>query len=315
MTGPADAPTGQLGRPAPDPDPDPRARAARQPQEDHRDDHHGPQAPGRVRPGRRVRLRGGGGRCHRCPGDGRPGFGRHGGKHGPPRRRRGAPGPPGDPCSFADIYALVGPESTGFATWADGQEIAAALGSSTVTLPDLPLSITAPGEESGHLRQLRRAGHRGTRRGAGHRPRTRWTTTPTTPSSSNDNAIIEGIAGSAGSFGWVGFAFYEENLDTVRPSRSPRSRAAPASSRRPRPIADNSYPISRDLYIYVNKAKAAANPAVTAYVDYYLADGTISTALETVPYVNLAPEALADAGAPGTARAAPATLPRTVPSS
>jgi len=41
------------------------------------------------------------------------------------------------------------------------------------------------------------------------------------------------------------------------------------------------------LFIYVNKAKAAANPAVVAYVDYYLADGTISSVLQKVPYVNL----------------------------
>jgi hypothetical protein len=44
----------------------------------------------------------------------------------------------------------------------------------------------------------------------------------------------------------------------------------------------------------VNTAKAAANPAIGAYVDYYLADGTISSVLETVPYVNLAPAALAE---------------------
>jgi ABC-type phosphate transport system substrate-binding protein len=41
------------------------------------------------------------------------------------------------------------------------------------------------------------------------------------------------------------------------------------------------------LYIYVNKAKAAANPAVVAWVDFYLTNGTISKVLETVPYVNL----------------------------
>ena len=59
-------------------------------------------------------------------------------------------------------------------------------------------------------------------------------------------------------------------------------------------ISDGSYPLSRSLYIYVNKAKAAANPAVASYVDYYLADGTISKVLETVPYVNLPADALAE---------------------
>ena len=59
------------------------------------------------------------------------------------------------------------------------------------------------------------------------------------------------------------------------------------SSQTQRPSRDGSYPISRPLFIYVNKAKAAANPAVADYVDFYLAEGTIAKVLETVPYVNL----------------------------
>jgi ABC-type phosphate transport system substrate-binding protein len=44
----------------------------------------------------------------------------------------------------------------------------------------------------------------------------------------------------------------------------------------------------------VNKAKAAENPAVAAYVDYYLAEGTIAAANETVGYIDLAPDVLAE---------------------
>ncbi len=47
-----------------------------------------------------------------------------------------------------DIYGLVGPESQGFGTWADANEIASELGSPG-DLPDVPLEITGPGEESG----------------------------------------------------------------------------------------------------------------------------------------------------------------------
>src|SRR5215210_2054290 len=50
--------------------------------------------------------------------------------------------------NFEDLYALVGPESEGFANWTDAQPLATELGSST-EFPDLPLDITAPGEESG----------------------------------------------------------------------------------------------------------------------------------------------------------------------
>ena len=50
--------------------------------------------------------------------------------------------------SFTDLYALVGPESQGFANWEDAQDLATELGSDT-TLPEGSLDITAPGEESG----------------------------------------------------------------------------------------------------------------------------------------------------------------------
>ncbi len=77
------------------------------------------------------------------------------------------------------------------------------------------------------------------------------------------------------------------------PSTSPRKPAERAWRPTAETIASNEYPIARDLFIYVNKAKAAANPAVVAYVDFYLADGTIDTVLETVPYVPLG-DALAE---------------------
>jgi ABC-type phosphate transport system substrate-binding protein len=201
--------------------------------------------------------------------------------------------------SFADIYALVGAESTGFATWAEGQEIATALGS-TNTFPDLPLSITAPGEESGTFDSFVELVLEGPSEARGI-PEEEWTTRPDYISSSNDNAIIEGIAGSAGSFGWVGFAFFEENLDTVTAFQISEEPGGTCIEPTAATIADNSYPISRDLYIYVNKAKAAENAAVTAYIDYYLAEGTISSVLETVPYVNLPEESLVEQQAIWTA--------------
>ena len=52
-------------------------------------------------------------------------------------------------------------------------------------------------------------------------------------------------------------------------------------------IADGSYPLSRTLYIYPNNAKASENPAVPAYVDFYLTDEGLVTAVEEVGYVAL----------------------------
>ena len=92
----------------------------------------------------------------------------------------------------------------------------------------------------------------------------------------------------------MGFAFAEENKDTVGEIQVAKDVNGTCVAPTAETIASGEYPLSRNLYIYVNNAKAAENPAVVGYVDYYLADGTISSVLETVPYVNLTPEALAE---------------------
>jgi phosphate transport system substrate-binding protein len=56
-------------------------------------------------------------------------------------------------------------------------------------------------------------------------------------------------------------------------------------------IASNEYPISRDLFIYVNTDRADENPFVAEYVDFYLSDAGIAL-VEEAGYVSLTPEAL-----------------------
>ncbi len=200
--------------------------------------------------------------------------------------------------SFADLYALIGPESTGFAKWSDAAALAKELGSNT-TFPATDLAIVGPGEESGTFDSFVELVLDGIAKTRNQivAPATHATTRPDYTSSGNDNVIVEGITNSAGSLGWVGFGFAEENADKIK--IVPVSKDANGTCVTPSAdsIADGSYPISRTLYIYVNKAKAAANPAVSAYVDYYLADGTISTALQKVPYINLPADKLAASAA------------------
>ena len=49
---------------------------------------------------------------------------------------------------FADLYALTGPEADGITNWADAQELATELGSTT-ELPDTELTVAGPCEDSG----------------------------------------------------------------------------------------------------------------------------------------------------------------------
>ena len=121
--------------------------------------------------------------------------------------------------SFTDLYALVGPESQGFANWEDAQDLATELGSDT-TLPEGSLDITAPGEESGtydSFIELALADTAEARLEEGKITEDQVETTrPDYQSSGDDNIIIQGIEGSPTSFGWVGFAFAEEAGDGVR---------------------------------------------------------------------------------------------------
>jgi phosphate transport system substrate-binding protein len=194
--------------------------------------------------------------------------------------------------TFNDLYALVGPESEGFANWSDGQELASELGSST-ELPDAALDITAPGEESGtydSFIEIALGDPAEARVEAGAITEDEAETTrPDYTSQADDNAIITGIEGSDSSFGWVGFAFAEEAGDGVKEIEIDGGDGCVGPTAET--IADGSYPLSRSLYIYVSKASADDNPAVAAYVDYYLGDGI--GAVEEVGYVSIPEDRLA----------------------
>ena len=190
--------------------------------------------------------------------------------------------------TFADLYALLGPESQGFDNWTDAQALATELGSTT-QLPDGPLVVTAPGEESGTFGSFVELVIEEFNEDRSQPATTR----PDYTASANDNVIVEGIAGTPTSLGWVGYAFAKENESRVRlleVSDGESGCIAPT----PETIASNEYPISRDLFIYVNKAKSDANPAVAAFIDYYLSSGLITEVLGEVPYVPLADAALAE---------------------
>ncbi|HAS13363.1 MAG TPA: phosphate-binding protein, partial [Acidimicrobiaceae bacterium] len=184
--------------------------------------------------------------------------------------------------TLADIYALVGPESQGFGNWSDAQDLATELGSDT-ELPDAPLDVTGPGEESGTYASFVELVIEEFNEDRDQNAETR----PDYQASADDNVIIQGIQGSDTSFGWVGFAFAREAEGVkVLEVDGGDGCIAPTDET----IADNSYPVSRPLFIYVNPAKAEENPALAAFVDFYLNDAIDS--VSEVGYVDLADEDL-----------------------
>ena len=196
--------------------------------------------------------------------------------------------------TFADLSALVGPESEGVGNWSDAQALATELGSTT-ELPDASLDITAPGEESGtydSFIELALGDIAEERVAAGAISEDQAETTrPDYQASADDNVIVEGIEGSDTSLGWVGFAFAENAGDQVKEIEVDGGDGCVAPSADA--IADGSYPLSRPLFIYVNKAEAEDNAAVAAYVDFYLSEEGI-TSVEEVGYVALPDDQLSD---------------------
>jgi phosphate transport system substrate-binding protein len=191
--------------------------------------------------------------------------------------------------SFADLYALIGPQSQGFDNWRDAQPLATQLGSKT-KLPKAKLEITAPGEESGTYDSfielaLADAAEKQVEAGAITEEQAE-TTRKDYQSSGNDNTIIDGVAETKNSLGWVGYAFANQNKDKVKTLKID-SGDGKCVSPSTKTVRDGSYPLARDLYIYVNNAKAASNPAVKAFVDFYMTKAGNASVKES-DYIQLA---------------------------
>jgi phosphate transport system substrate-binding protein len=191
--------------------------------------------------------------------------------------------------SFEDLYALVGPESEGFDSWADAQDLATELGSTT-ELPDADLDITAPGAESGtydSFLEIVFADISEARAESGDITEDQIETSRNDyASQADDTAIIAAMEATDTPLGWVGFAFAENAGDAVKEVAVSAEAGGECIAPSAETIADGSYPVSRALYIYVNAAAAEENPAVAGYVDYYLSDEGIASVAE-VGYVDL----------------------------
>jgi len=185
-----------------------------------------------------------------------------------------------DCVTFENLYGLIGPESDDVASWADANAIAGE------GMPDAPLDIFGPGEESGTYDSFLEIVIEDLADERGQDAATRATYSP----SADDNVILSGIQSSDTSLGWVGFAF-AANADGVKLLEVDGGDGCVAAT--PDTIASNEYPISRNLYIYVNNAKAAENPALKAYVDFYVTTG-LDVAVGEVGYVPLTDSAKAD---------------------
>jgi phosphate transport system substrate-binding protein len=185
----------------------------------------------------------------------------------------------------ADLYAIFGPESEGINSTADANALSAEVGG-TGDMPEQDLEITAPGEESGTYDAfLDLVGIEDFALEHGVAEDAAAALRPDYQSSGNDNVIIQATQGSPNAIGFVGFAFAEEAGDQVKEVAVDAGDGCVVPTADT--IADGSYPLSRSLYIYPNTATAGQDEAMKAFVDFYLTEEGLVTAVEEAGYIVL----------------------------
>lgn len=137
--------------------------------------------------------------------------------------------------------------------------------------PAEPLKLYGPGTDSGTFEFFTEKINK----------KAKESRTDYTPSE-DDNVLVQGIAGDKNAMGYFGFAYYEENTDKLKVLKidDGKGPVEPTAAS----IKDKSYsPLSRPLFIYINKAKMD-QPQVKAFVQYYIDNAaTLSKEVGYVP--------------------------------
>ncbi|HUV11440.1 MAG TPA: substrate-binding domain-containing protein [Acidimicrobiia bacterium] len=196
---------------------------------------------------------------------------------------------------FPQIYGLFGPESDG--TFATAQTIAAELGSTNKALPAKgSVKKFTPGPESGTYDSFIEIGYQSL---LDQRVEEGKVETVTDDSGEtvakqvlnsdgqfpNDNDIVKRVEGSKDGIGFFGFAYYEENQAELADVAivSPETGKCVKATRKT--IQNGTYPLRRDLFVYVNNDKVGANKALRGFLGFYLTKENLTTSVTDAGYV------------------------------
>jgi phosphate transport system substrate-binding protein len=142
--------------------------------------------------------------------------------------------------------------------------------------PDVPLKLYGPGADSGTFDYFTEAIIKKSKAIRGD-----------FTASEDDNVLVQGVAGDKGGIGYFGLAYFEENKDKltgVKIKNAQGEFVEPSVAN----AANGKYnPLSRPLFIYLNATKAAFDPKVKKFVDFYLKHaGKMSAEVGYVPFSN-----------------------------
>ena len=106
--------------------------------------------------------------------------------------------------------------------------------------------------------------------------------------SEDDNTLVKGVEGSKNALGYFGMSYYLAHQDKLAAvhvawdkNKATKEPVAPTKEH----VIDGSYaPLSRPLFIYVNKKSVETKPEVKKFVDFYLANAKeLTTEVKYVP--------------------------------
>ncbi len=143
--------------------------------------------------------------------------------------------------------------------------------------PNQPLSLYGPGVDSGTFDYFTEAI-------VGKAQSSRGDFLP----SEDDNVLVQGIAGDPNALGFFGLAYYEENKDKLKLVAID---AGDGNCVLPdvETVANGTYqPLSRPLFIYINRERVDQKDEISAFVAYYLQNA--ATLVLDVGYIPLTDE-------------------------
>ena len=159
--------------------------------------------------------------------------------------------------------------------------------------PDRPLRLYGAGTDSGTYDYFTAAvvGEEGTSRAD-------------FTASEDDNVLVTGVAGDQGALAFFGLAYYEENASRIKAVQIDDGKGGGCVAPTFESVENGSYqPLARPEFVYVRHDRAA-DPAVAAFVRYYLAHAR--TIVKDALYVPLSEDTYAlvrqrfETGTPGT---------------
>lgn len=137
--------------------------------------------------------------------------------------------------------------------------------------PDEPIKLYGPGTDSGTFEYFTEAINK----------KAKESRTDFTPSE-DDNVLVQGVAGDKYAMGYFGFSYYQENNDKLKALKVDAGKGpiGPTFDT----IKNKSYaPLSRPLFIYVNKKKFE-DPQVKAFTKFYISNaGKLSEEVDYIP--------------------------------